>query len=112
MKSNLLGCAVYDKIREQFMYLSFVNSVEEYIRSNVENVIQACKNLNDVDVYVLCEYDIDNGDFIPCKVRHDWSEYKMPLSKADALAPLGVEFAKEALDYEAFKASKKQEESK
>lgn len=110
MDSKLIGCAAYDTVRKQFCMFTFSNSVQEYIRNTVENVIFSCKNLNDVKLYKLCEYDVETGDITPCKEEHSWSEYKMPMSKADALSPLGVDFAQEALEYEEFKRSRKNKE--
>lgn len=108
MENNdvLLGIAVFDKVRNQFLNFTFCNSKAEYIRQNVENIIVGCKNLNDVTPYLICEYNIKTGDIKPIKESFSWSEYSMPMSKAEALAPLGVDFAREALEYETWKKEK------
>lgn len=105
---DLLGIAMYDKIRKEYVAFTFCNSKAEYIRSNVEAAIAVYKNLNDLQPTIICEYDNKTGKIKPCKKEFGFNEYKMPLSKADALAPLGVDFAKEALAYEEFKKSKKE----
>lgn len=107
---DLLGCAMYDSVRKSYVAFTFCNSKAEYIRSNVESAISVYKNLNDLTPTILCEYNPETGKIKPCKKEFGFDEYKMPMSKADALAPLGVEFAKEALEYEKFKESKKSKE--
>lgn len=104
--ANLLGIAVYDKVTNQHACFQFCNSKAEFLRCNVESLILACKNLNDLQPRVLCEYDSVTGEIIPKTEDFSFSEYKMPLSKADALAPLGVDFSKEALEYAEFKKSR------
>lgn len=103
---ELLGIAMYDKIRSQYVAFTFCNSKAEYIRSNVESAIAIYKNLNDLVPTILCRYDPRTGEITPEKEVFEFSEYKMPMSKADALAPLGVDFAKEALEFAEFKKHK------
>lgn len=98
--SNLLGCAVYDKITKQHLAFSFVNSKEEYIRQNVEMLVASQKNLNDLQPKILCEYDVSTGVITPRNEEFGFDCYKMPATKAEALAPLGVDFAKDALEFE------------
>lgn len=104
----LLGCALYDKCKKQYVAFTFCNSKAEYIRSVVEQAIQQYKNLNDLTPTILCQYDPDTGEIMPEKTEFKFSEYQMPASKADALAPLGVEFSKEALEYEQWKKERKE----
>lgn len=106
---ELLGIAMYDNVRKSYVAFTFCNSKAEYIRSNVESAIQIYKNLNDLTPTVLCTYNPDNGKIKPCKEVFGFDVYKMPMSKADALAPLGVDFAKEALEFEKFKSSQNKE---
>lgn len=100
---DLLGCVVYDKISKQHLAFSFCNSKEEYIRNNVESFIQSCKNLNDLTPKVICTYDAENGVITPCNEIFTFDCYKMPMTKADALAPLGADFAKDALEFQQWK---------
>lgn len=100
---KLLGCVLYDKISNQHVAFTFCNSKEEYIRSTVESAILQYKNLNDLTPKVICEYDVVSGEIIPKNEVFEFSCYKMPESKAEALAPLGVDFAREALEFEQWK---------
>lgn len=111
---NLLGCVVYDKVSKQHLGFTFVNSKEEYIRSQVESFIQSCKNLNDLQPKVICTYDVISGVITPCNEEFGFDVYKMPMTKADALAPLGADFAHEALEFQQWKEEriKKINESK
>lgn len=106
--AKLLGIAMYDKINSTFVAFTFANTKAEYIRSNVQSAISVYKNLNDLKPTILCEYDSDSGEITPCKKEFEFSEYKMPMSKADALAPLGVDFAKEALEFEQWKKEREE----
>ena len=106
MSSILIGCALFDKIKKQHVCFTFVNSKAEYIRSTVELAIQQYKNLNDLQPKILCSYDVETGEIIPLNEEFSFSEYQMPMSKADALAPLGVDFAREALEFEEYKKAK------
>ena len=105
---NLLGIAMFDKIKKQYVAFTFCNSTAEYIRSNVESAIMVYKNLNDLQPTILCEYDVETGDIFPCKKEFGFDVYQMPPTKADALAPLGVDFAKEALEFEEYKKAKRE----
>lgn len=100
---NLLGCVVYDKVTKQHLNFSFCNSKEEYIRSSVEQIIMTCKNLNDLQPKVICTYDVITGEITPTCEEFGFDVYKMPPTKADALAPLGVDFAHEALEFQRWK---------
>lgn len=111
--SKLLGIAMYDKIRGMYCSFTFCENKALYIRNNVESAIAQCKNLNDLTPTVLCEYDVNTGEIIPHKEEFSFSEYKMPTTRADALAPLGVDFAHEALEFQEYREwKKKQEEEK
>lgn len=101
--AKLLGVALFDKINSNYVAFTFCNTKAEYIRSNVESAIQVYKNLNDLTPTVLCSYDSETGEIIPCKEEFKFDEYKMPMTKADALAPLGVDFAHEALEFQQWK---------
>lgn len=104
MNANLLiGCCLYDKVSKRHVAFTFVNSKEEYIRSMVESAIMQYKNLNDLTPKIVCEYDVVTGVVIPKNEVFGFDCYKMPATKADALAPLGVDFAKEALEFEQWK---------
>ena len=103
----LLGCALYDSCKKSYVAFSFTNSKAEYLRSTVEMAVQVYKNLNDLTPTILCQYDPETGKIIPEKTEFKFDEYKMPLSKADALAPLGVDFSKEAMEYEEWKKERK-----
>ena len=96
---DLLGCCVYDSVTKQHLNFTFTNSKEEYIRSNVENLILGCKNLNDLQPKVICTYNVKTGVITPCCEEFSFDVYKMPMTKADALAPLGADFSKEALEF-------------
>lgn len=100
---KLFGCALYDKISKQHVAFTFCNSKEEYIRSTVESAILQYKNLNDLTPKILCEYDVISGEITPINEEFTFDCYKMPESKAEALAPLGVDFAREALEFEQWK---------
>lgn len=100
---DLIGCVVYDKISKQHLAFSFCNSKEEYIRNNVESFIMSSKNLNDLTPKVICTYDVMEGKITPCNEEFSFDCYKMPATKADALAPLGVDFAKDALEFQQWK---------
>ena len=104
--AKLLGCAVYDNVTSQFYCFQFVNSKAEYLRTNVESFIMGLKNLNDLTPFILCSYDSESGEIVPCKESFKFDEYQMPLSKADALAPLGAQFSKDALEYAEYKKNK------
>lgn len=110
--NNLLGCVVYDKVQKQHLNFQFVNCKEEYIRNNVETLIMACKNLNDLQPKIVCSYDVVTGVVNPMCEEFGFDCYKMPMTKADALAPLGVDFAKEALEFAEFQKSKAEKENK
>lgn len=97
---DLLGCVVYDKIMKQHLAFSFCNSKEEYIRNNVESFIASSRNLNDLQPKVICTYDVISGTITPLCEEFGFDCYKMPATKADALAPLGVDFAKDALEFQ------------
>ena len=97
--NDLLGCVVYDKVNKQHLNFQFVNTKEEYIRNNVESLIMACKNLNDLQPKVICSYDVVKGEVKPLNESFSFDCYKMPMTKADALAPLGADFSKEALEF-------------
>lgn len=101
--NDLLGCVVYDKIEKQHLHFEFVNCKEEYIRNNVETFIQVCKNLNDLQPKIICKYNVATGVITPLCEEFSFDCYKMPMTKAEALAPLGVDFANEALEFEKWK---------
>lgn len=109
---ELLGCVVYDKIIKQHLAFTFVNSKEEYIRSMVENLIQSQKNLNDLQPKIICKYDVTTGVITPMNEEFGFDCYKMPMTKAEALAPLGVDFANEALEFEQWKREKAEKAEK
>ena len=109
---ELLGIAMCDKVQGRHVAFTFCNSKAEYIRSMVEVAIQQYKNLNDLQPVVLCRYDVVSGEIKPFYETFGFDEYRMPMSKADALAPLGVDFAKEALEYAEFKKHKEELEKK
>lgn len=100
---ELLICVMRDKITNQHVALSLVNSKAEYIRSNVESAIMAYKNLNDLTPIIIGSYDVEKGVITPLHEEFSFSEYQMPMSKAESLAPLGVDFANEALEFEKWK---------
>lgn len=100
---ELLICCMFDKTTNQHVALSIVNTKAEYIRSNVESAIMAYKNLNDLQPKVIGSYNVETGVINPLNEEFSFSEYKMPATKADALAPLGVDFSKEALEFEQWK---------
>lgn len=100
---DLLICCLFDKTTNQHVALSIVNSKAEYIRSNVESAILAYKNLNDLQPKVIGTYNVESGVITPMCEEFPFSEYQMPATKAEALAPLGVDFAKEALEFEQWK---------
>ena len=100
---ELLICCMFDKVTNQHVALSIVNSKAEYIRSNVESAIMAYKNLNDLQPKIIGRYNVENGVITPANEEFSFSEYQMPATKADALAPLGIEFSKEALEFEQWK---------
>ena len=100
---NLLGCVVFDKVSNQHLGFTFCNSKEEYIRNNVESFIRSSKNLNDLTPKIICEYNVITGEIIPKNEVFGFDCYKMPATKADALAPLGVDFAKDALEFQQWK---------
>lgn len=110
--AKLIGCVMFDKISNEHKAFTFCNSKEEYIRSMVELCVQQYKNLNDLQPVKICEYDTVSGDIVPCKERFSFDCYKMPLSKADALAPLGVDFAHEALEFEQWRAERNKNKNK
>lgn len=105
--AKLLCCVVYDKVKKSHFAFSFCNCKESYIRDNVEMMIQAHKNLNDLQPKIIGYYDPDSGVIEPHVEEFGFDCYKMPMTKADALAPLGVDFAREALEFEEWKKSKK-----
>lgn len=111
MPEKLLICVLYDKISNQHVALSLVNSKAEYIRSSVESAISQYKNLNDLTPKVIGEYDMKCGVITPMCEEFSFSEYKMPATKADALAPLGVEFAKDALEFQQWREEKQKKEN-
>lgn len=106
--NELLGCCMYDKITDQHVAFTFVNTKEQYIRSTVESAIIQYKNLNDLQPKVVCSYDVVTGEVKPMCEEFGFDCYKMPETKADALAPLGVDFAKEALEFEQWKKERKE----
>ena len=110
--NDLFGCVVYDKIEKQHLNFQFVNSKEEYIRNNVETLIQVCKNLNDLQPKIICSYNPMTGIITPKNEEFGFDCYKMPMTKADALAPLGVDFAREALEFEQWKKEKAEKADK
>lgn len=105
-ENELLGCCLYDKIKGQHVAFSFANSKAEYIRSTVESAIQVYKNLNDLQPKVICKYNFVKGEITPTNEVFEFSEYKMPISRAEALAPLGPEFTKDAAEYAIWKAER------
>lgn len=109
---ELLICTMFDKTTKQHVALSLVNTKAEYIRSNVESAIMAYKNLNDLQPKVIGSYNVESGLITPLCEEFSFSEYQMPATKADALAPLGVDFAKEALEFEQWKKERAEKLSK
>lgn len=113
MNANILiGCCMYDKVTNQHVAFTFVNSKEEYIRNMTERAVNSYKNLNDLQPKIVCEYDIVSGKVTPKCENFGFDCYKIPLSKAEALAPLGVDFANEALEFEKWKKEKKEKLNK
>lgn len=108
----LLGCALYDNAKKQHVAFTFCNTKAEYLRSTVEAAIMQYKNLNDLTPVILCTYDPETGDIVPEYTKFKFDEYKMPASKADALAPLGVDFSKEALEYAQWKKERTEKDAK
>lgn len=106
--SKLIGCVMFDKISNEHKAFTFCNSREEYIRSMVELCVQQYKNLNDLQPVQICTYDSVSGKIEPCYENFSFDCYQMPMSKADALAPLGVDFAREALEFEQWKKERQE----
>lgn len=107
--AKLLGCAMFDKITQEYKAFTFVNTKEEYIRSMVEICIQQYKNLNDLKPTIICDYDTSTGKVNSILKEFSFDCYKIPTSKVDALAPLGVDFANEALEFEKWRQERNKE---
>ena len=112
MNEELIGCVLFDKISKKHVAFSFCNSKAEYLRSNVESAIMQYKNLNDLQPKVICKYNYVTGVITPMNEEFSFSEYKMPMSKAEALSPLGPEFTKDAIEYAEWKAEREKKLSK
>lgn len=48
------------------------------------------KPLKDIEIYELGEIEDISINLYKKPVKHDWSEYKFPETRAEALAPLGL----------------------
>lgn len=88
MKKDLLF-GFYDKIRNTMDILAVDRSASALIRTYYPSIVNRTP-LKDLDIYELGEIDGLEVKLHKKPILHSWSEYKFPETKADALAPLGL----------------------
>lgn len=79
----------YDKISDEIDVFAVSNSCANLIRTYYPAFANR-KPLKDIDILELGTIDGKEISLHKKPVIHNWTEYKFPETKADALAPLGL----------------------
>lgn len=81
---------IYDTVSKTYMTVTSSPTAQSCVRENIKFLIQT-RPLCDLELYEVGSIDVQSME---CRF-HDpvlisWDCYKAPLSKAEALAPLGI----------------------